>query len=480
MRRIVIAVALAVFLTALSAFTVQATVLVDFGASTSWVTANANGQGLTATTPKYVPFSMASPRSPTSGYAGPVYYGGATGNVSMTAWNIANATPDYINGGGTSIGVGSKVTVLAMFTNQSATVTQVVYGFRTGGVTDSQTNFARIVVRKTDGSFYISEAKSGRGTTYFTNSNPAGLTWYNYNPSSAFLTIGSQASGLTLNNVDAIGEFLENSVTAINQTSVNAGIQVFQAWGETVQNQTITFPNPGNQIITNSVVLTATASSGLPVTYGVVSGPASLNGSTVTFTGTGSVTLSANQAGNGSWNPAPQTNVTFNVSKATATVTLSGLSQTYNGLEHSATVSTVPAGLTVGVTYNGDSRLPVADGNYSVVATVSDSIYQGSASDTLVITAENMDVNSYVMDMRNVKSSGTVPASPSTEARVGRADNTTALGAAVIALELPDLKGAAIVSANLKFRVSSKGNLSVQYQYRGRSQRGDGQYDCEQ
>jgi hypothetical protein len=298
----------------LSAFTVQAAILVDFGASSNWVTANANGQGLTASTPKHVPFSMTLPRSPASGYTGPVYYGGATGNVSMTGWAIGNSDPDYISASGTSTGIGSKVTSLIMFTNQSSTLTQVVYSARPAGSTGSQTNTIRIVIRKTDGAFYISESRGGLAGFTATITNPGALLWYNYNPATGITGIGSQASGLALTNVDAVGEWIENRITATNQTTVMAGISVFQAWSTLLQSQTISFPNPDSQIITNSVMLSATASSGLPVTYGVVSGPAALNGSNVTFTGAGSVTLSANQSGNGVWDPAPQANVTFTVS----------------------------------------------------------------------------------------------------------------------------------------------------------------------
>jgi hypothetical protein len=301
----------------LSAFTVQAAILVDFGASSNWVTANANGRGLTTNTWKHVPFSMSLARSPTngaSGYTGPVYYGGATGNVSMTGWAIGNSDPDYISASGTSTGVGSKVTSLIMFTNQSSTLTQVVYSARPAGSAGSQTNTIRIVIRKTDGAFYISESRGGLAGFTATITNPGALLWYNYNPATGITGIGSQASGLSLTNVDAVGEWIENRITATNQTTVMAGISVFQAWSTLLQSQTISFPNPGNQIITNSVMLSATALSGLPVTYGVVSGPAALNGSNVTFTGAGSVTLSANQSGNGVWDPAPQANVTFTVS----------------------------------------------------------------------------------------------------------------------------------------------------------------------
>jgi alpha-tubulin suppressor-like RCC1 family protein len=70
--------------------------------------------------------------------------------------------------------------------------------------------------------------------------------------------------------------------------------------------QTITFPAIGPKATTAApFALTATASSGLPVTYSVLNGPASISGSTVTLTGaTGAVTIKASQAGNALYLPA--------------------------------------------------------------------------------------------------------------------------------------------------------------------------------
>ncbi|MBK9420033.1 MAG: discoidin domain-containing protein [Flavobacteriales bacterium] len=59
--------------------------------------------------------------------------------------------------------------------------------------------------------------------------------------------------------------------------------------------------------------LNASASSGLPVSYSVVSGPASVAGSMLTLDGTaGTVTVRAEQAGDATWYPASAT-TTFNV-----------------------------------------------------------------------------------------------------------------------------------------------------------------------
>ena len=58
----------------------------------------------------------------------------------------------------------------------------------------------------------------------------------------------------------------------------------------TTASQTITFPNPGTQTYgAGSITLTATANSGLAVTYTVVSGPATVSGSTLTITVVGTV-----------------------------------------------------------------------------------------------------------------------------------------------------------------------------------------------
>src|SRR5581483_758670 len=61
--------------------------------------------------------------------------------------------------------------------------------------------------------------------------------------------------------------------------------------------QTITFAQPAAHFTGESFQPGATASSGLPVTYSVVGGAATINGNTVTLTTAGSVTLRAAQAG---------------------------------------------------------------------------------------------------------------------------------------------------------------------------------------
>jgi hypothetical protein len=76
---------------------------------------------------------------------------------------------------------------------------------------------------------------------------------------------------------------------------------------------------------------------------------------------------------------------TLTVNKINVTVTLNNLSQSYNGSARSVTAATVPAGLMVTITYDGNSCAPTNPGTYSVSAVVNESCYQGTANGTLAI-----------------------------------------------------------------------------------------------
>lgn len=118
------------------------------------------------------------------------------------------------------------------------------------------------------------------------------------------------------------------------------------------------------------------------------------DGSTTAPTNAGSypVTASVNSA-----SYAGSVSGTLVVSKANASLTLSGLSQAYDGTPKTVGTTTNPAGLGVSVTYAGSATAPSALGSYAVVATISDTNYQGSKSDTLVIRGQQVTewVNQY-------------------------------------------------------------------------------------
>ena len=179
----------------------------------------------------------------------------------------------------------------------------------------------------------------------------------------------------------AIGSY---AVTSIVNDAMYAGTGTV-VFTITRTPQTLTFPNPGAQWTTNGVGLAATASSSLPVTFAVASGPGTISGGTnLAFSGAGTVSVVASQAGDADWLPVAATN-SLDVIKALATVTLESLSQTHDGTGKSASATTVPAGLAVDFTYDGSNSAPVNVGSYAVTGVVNDAMYQGTNTGTLVI-----------------------------------------------------------------------------------------------
>jgi hypothetical protein len=89
------------------------------------------------------------------------------------------------------------------------------------------------------------------------------------------------------------------------------------------QSQTITFPAiPTQTYLAGPIALAATASSGLAVSYAIVSGPATVSGGLLTINGVGSVTVQASQAGNGQYAAAAPVSQTFTVTQASTMLVL--------------------------------------------------------------------------------------------------------------------------------------------------------------
>jgi hypothetical protein len=79
--------------------------------------------------------------------------------------------------------------------------------------------------------------------------------------------------------------------------------------------QSISFPTlPDVTYSSTPVSLAASASSLLPVTYSVVSGPATLSGNSLTLTGTGTVVVRASQSGNRNFTAAATADRSFTAS----------------------------------------------------------------------------------------------------------------------------------------------------------------------
>ena len=72
--------------------------------------------------------------------------------------------------------------------------------------------------------------------------------------------------------------------------------------------------------------------------------------------------------------------------QAIAAIKLEHLTQAYDGSPKPVSVATIPAGLPVEVTYDGEPAPPILPGTYAVAARVTDPGYHGALADTLTIT----------------------------------------------------------------------------------------------
>ncbi len=230
----------------------------------------------------------------------------------------------------------------------------------------------------------------GSGNLTYTNTitySPGASGWLSLSAYSGTLAVGTSqtiaanaaASSLGLGTYYATNNFYLTG--AITNPTKFVVVLLVNKWG-----QAITFPAIPTQTATNVVPLSATASSDLLVTFGIVSGPGKISGADLSFTNAGTVSVMAMQPGDGLWDSAPFVTNTFTVVKAPASVNLSPLYQPYDGTARAVTATTTPSGLPVAITYDGSATVPVNIGSYSVVGTINSALYTGSASSTLTVT----------------------------------------------------------------------------------------------
>jgi uncharacterized repeat protein (TIGR03803 family) len=197
-------------------------------------------------------------------------------------------------------GAYNQGTVFSMTTSGVVTVLHSFGANSTDGTTPQAG-----LVQGSDGNFYGTTSTGGANTygTVF-SITPQGVETivHSFN-----FTDGSAPMGelIQANDGGYYGVTSEGGVGhgVVFRIGVNQGTQT----------QTISFPTIGNQPTgSTNVTLNATASSGLPVTY-LLSGPATLANNVLTFTGAGTVTITAGQAGNTSYAPATESTQIFTV-----------------------------------------------------------------------------------------------------------------------------------------------------------------------
>ncbi len=139
---------------------------------------------------------------------------------------------------------------------------------------------------------------------------------------------------------------LNNSASAQAVQLSGAGLQVAQ---------TITFPPIPTQTYGGAAyALSATATSGLPVSYAVTSGSATVSGNALMITGGGSVTVQANQAGNAQYALATPVSQSFIVNPASQAITVTQSAPSSAAYNSTFTVvATASSGLPVSFSSSG-------------------------------------------------------------------------------------------------------------------------------
>jgi len=191
------------------------------------------------------------------------------------------------------------------------------------------------------------------------------------------------------------------SITASQTGNItyNAATSVVRTFIVTKASQVITLAAISNKYVNAAKFkLTATASSGLPVTYSI-SGPASISNDSLILTGnTGTVSVTASQAGNGIYAAALNVSRSFTVSKVPQIITFPAVSNKFaNSAKFKLTASsssglTLSYAITGPATIAGDSvTLTGNTGTVSVTASqIGNGIYTAAASVTKTFTVSKV------------------------------------------------------------------------------------------
>jgi hypothetical protein len=247
-----------------------------------------------------------------------ITYGTALSATQLNATsNVAAGAFSYSPASGTTPSAGTQ-TLTATFTPTDTTN----YNTATASVS------LNVIVAVPGAPTAVSATTAnGEATVTFTapsNTGSSAITGYTIRatatdgPVVTVTATGSPAkvSGLTPGKSYRFTVIANNSAGASDSSTTSDALTI------SLLKQTITFPaladRPSNS---GSCVLTASASSGLPVTFTIVSGPALLSGNLLDLTGAiGTVKIRASQAGNATYEAAPTVEVSLTATASSAAI----------------------------------------------------------------------------------------------------------------------------------------------------------------
>ncbi len=175
------------------------------------------------------------------------------------------------------------------------------------------------------------------------------------------------------------------SITAsqAGDSNYNAATTVTKTFAVTTNTNTITFPQPADTALTaGPVALTATATSGLTVGYtSNTSSVCTVAASSVTLISAGTCSITANQAGNGSFAAAASVTKTFSVLKGAQTISFTQPPDTALAAGPVALTATASSGLSVSFVSNTTAVCTVSAASVTLVAVGQCSITASQAGD---------------------------------------------------------------------------------------------------
>jgi hypothetical protein len=254
---------------------------------------------------------------------------------------------------------GTRTAILTA-TSGATTGTATVTGVATGGTVPTPTFTPAAGTYPSAQSVTISDAAIGSTIYYTVGSSP---------PTTSSTVYSGPISVTASETINAIAAYPGSTTSAVVSSAY-----VIQA----LTAQTITFNPPASpvQYGVGPITLSASSTSGLAVTFGV-SGPATISGNQLTITGAGVVTVTASQAGNGTYAAATPVQQTIVVNGGSVQAIIFKPLANYNH----TTTPTIPlvayatSGLaltytaTGPATVNGNNTLTItAAGNVTVTA----------------------------------------------------------------------------------------------------------------
>jgi len=313
-------------------------------------------------------------------------YSTATATVTLT---VNKATPAITLATPAAISYGTALSA-AQLDASSVVAGTYVYTPAVGAVLTAGSQTLSVTFTPTDSSDYSTATSTVQLTV---NKAAPVVTW----AAPAAITYGTALSAAQLNAGSTVGGTYVYTPAA--GAVPTAGLQTLSVTFTPTDSSDYSTATSTVQLTVNEAAPVVTWATPAAITYGTALSAAQLDaGSTVAGTyvytpAAGAVPTAGLQTLSVTFTPTDSSDystvtatVTLTVNKAAATVTLGSLSQIYTGSPLAATATTVPSGLTVNITYNGSSAAPTAAGNYAVVETISDTNYQGSSSNTLVIS----------------------------------------------------------------------------------------------